>query len=161
LRRSRPHSADFNDVKLRCPHLKSLPASRTLCVPIMAHGEALGILALFQASAQEVRNAAAESPEAEVRLATAMAEQIGLSLANLRLREKLRMQSVRDPLTGMFNRRHMEESVARELLRVTRKKAPMGILMIDIDHFKRFNDTYGHEAGDTLICGVAKVLQSK
>src|SRR5262249_27747288 len=76
-RRSRPYSADFNDVKLRCPHLKSLPASRTLCVPIMAHGEALGILALFQASAQEVRNAAAESPEAEVRLATAMAEQIG------------------------------------------------------------------------------------
>jgi diguanylate cyclase (GGDEF)-like protein/PAS domain S-box-containing protein len=160
LRRSRPHAADLSELKLRCPHLKGLDTSRTVCVPIMAHGEALGILALIQKASTQTDALTAENAEAEIRVATAMAEQIGLSLANLKLREKLRTQSVRDPLTGMFNRRYMEESVARELLRVTRKKAPMGIMMVDIDHFKKFNDTYGHEAGDTLICSVAKVLQS-
>ena len=160
LRRSRPHATDLGDLKLRCPHLKGLNTSRTVCVPIVAHGEALGILALIEKTSPEADTLTPESAEAEIRVATAMAEQIGLSLANLKLREKLRTQSVRDPLTGMFNRRYMEESVARELLRVTRKNAPMGIMMVDIDHFKKFNDTYGHEAGDTLICAVAKVLQS-
>jgi diguanylate cyclase (GGDEF)-like protein len=69
----------------------------------------------------------------------------------LRLRETLRNQSVRDPLTGLFNRRYMEESFERELARAARGRASLGVIMMDIDHFKHFNDTYGHAVGDLLL----------
>jgi diguanylate cyclase (GGDEF)-like protein/PAS domain S-box-containing protein len=63
----------------------------------------------------------------------------------------LREQSVRDHLTGLFNRRYMEETLERELLRASRKKLSLGILMLDVDNFKRFNDTHGHAAGDAIL----------
>src|ERR1035438_9250167 len=71
-------------------------------------------------------------------LATTVAEQISLAFANLTLRETLKYQAVRDPLTGLFNRRHMEESLERELLRAARNAKPVTVMMIDIDHFKKF-----------------------
>ena len=70
---------------------------------------------------------------------------------SLTLRETLKFQSVRDPLTGLFNRRHMEESLERELLRAARNTKPVTVLMIDIDHFKQFNDIFGHDAGDIVL----------
>ena len=78
-------------------------------------------------------------------------ERISLALANIGLREVLRGQSVRDPLTGLFNRRYMEESLERELRRAMRSEASVAVLMIDIDFFKQFNDTFGHQAGDALL----------
>ncbi len=63
----------------------------------------------------------------------------------------LREQSVRDLLTGLFNRRYMEETLDRELSRAARKQLPLGIIMLDIDHFKQYNDTYGHAGGDELL----------
>ena len=78
---------------------------------------------------------------------TTVAEHIALAIANLKLRETLRSQSIRDPLTGLFNRRYMEESLEREMRRAARGRHPVAIIMLDLDHFKGFNDTYGHEAG--------------
>jgi diguanylate cyclase (GGDEF)-like protein len=89
-----------------------------------------------------------------------VAEQIGLGLANLRLRDTLRMQSVRDPLTGLFNRRYMEESLERELRRAARKEGPLGIFLFDIDYFKGLNDSLGHEVGDTLLRDLGTFLQA-
>ena len=80
-----------------------------------------------------------------------MADSVALALANLKLRETLRQQSIRDPLTNLFNRRYMEESLERELRREGRSQKPVGIVMLDIDHFKRVNDTYGHDAGDAVL----------
>jgi diguanylate cyclase (GGDEF)-like protein len=80
-----------------------------------------------------------------------VAEHIGLSLANFRLRESLKAQSIRDSLTGLFNRRFMEESLDRELHRARRTGRPVSVLMIDVDGLKAFNDSMGHEAGDRLI----------
>ena len=77
-----------------------------------------------------------------------LAEQIGLALGNLKLRETLRSQSIRDPLTGLFNRRYLEESLEREISRANRSRSSLAIIMLDIDHFKEFNDTFGHQAGD-------------
>jgi len=76
---------------------------------------------------------------------------IALALANLNLREVLQSQSIRDPLTGLFNRRYMEASLERELRRTNRKKCSLGVMMVDVYHFKRFNDAFGHEAGDALL----------
>jgi diguanylate cyclase (GGDEF)-like protein/PAS domain S-box-containing protein len=70
----------------------------------------------------------------------------------------LREQSVRDHLTGLFNRRYMEVTLERELLRAFRKNLTLGIIMIDVDDFKRFNDTYGHAAGDKILQEVSSVL---
>ncbi|HTT23909.1 MAG TPA: GGDEF domain-containing protein [Candidatus Sulfotelmatobacter sp.] len=79
------------------------------------------------------------------------AAQVGLSVANIRLREALRAQSTKDPLTGLYNRRYLQEMLEREIRRATRAEQPLGILMLDLDPFKNFNDTYGHEAGDAVL----------
>jgi diguanylate cyclase (GGDEF)-like protein len=83
---------------------------------------------------------------------------VGLSVSNLRLREALRNQSIRDPLSGLFNRRYLEETLEREIRRAVRAEQSLGILMLDLDHFKRFNDTYGHEAGDSVLRETAAFL---
>ena len=70
----------------------------------------------------------------------------------------LREQSMRDHLTGLFNRRYMEETLERELLRASRKQLSLGIIMLDVDDFKRFNDTYGHAAGDAVLRELGNLL---
>ena len=94
------------------------------------------------------------------RRAIGIAERISLALANLKLREVLRHQSVRDPLTGLFNRRYLEESLEREIHRANRTHRQISFVMLDLDHFKRFNDTFGHQAGDMLLREVAGVIKS-
>jgi diguanylate cyclase (GGDEF)-like protein len=96
--------------------------------------------------------------EALARRASAVAERISLVLANLRVREALRSQSIRDPLTGLFNRRFMEESLEREVRRAARNDEGVALLMLDLDHFKLFNDTFGHQAGDMLLRGFGDFL---
>jgi diguanylate cyclase (GGDEF)-like protein len=87
-----------------------------------------------------------------------LSETIALALVNLRLREKLRSQSVRDPLTALYNRRYLDETLELELARGLRAKTPIAVIMLDIDHFKKFNDAFGHEAGDQVLKEVADVL---
>ena len=89
-----------------------------------------------------------------------MASQIALSLASLQLRETLREQSIRDPLTRLFNRRFLEESLDRELQLASRKKQSLAVLFLDLDHFKRFNDTFGHDAGDMVLQSLADLFRS-
>jgi diguanylate cyclase (GGDEF)-like protein len=89
-----------------------------------------------------------------------VAEQFALALANVRLRETLRGQSIRDPLTGLFNRRYMEETLDRELSRAERGRRALSVVLLDIDRFKHFNDTFGHEAGDTVLASLGALLRS-
>ncbi len=74
------------------------------------------------------------------------------------LQTQLREQAIRDPLTELFNRRYMEETLAREISRAERDQLPLGILMMDIDHFKKINDTYGHDAGDLMLKALGKLV---
>lgn len=94
-------------------------------------------------------------------LAVTVGDNISLALANLKLRETLRQQVIHDPLTGLFNRRYLSETLEREVHRVKRKGATLGVIMMDLDHFKRFNDTYGHEAGDLLLQTLGKFLETQ
>jgi diguanylate cyclase (GGDEF)-like protein len=73
---------------------------------------------------------------------------------------RLREQSVRDALTGLFNRRYLDETLERELRRAERAHQPLGLIMLDIDHFKRFNDTYGHAAGDAALHDLGRLLST-
>ena len=81
--------------------------------------------------------------------------------ALLKSQALLREQSVRDHLTGLFNRRYMEETLERELLRASRKHLSLGIIMLDVDEFKHFNDAYGHAAGDVILRELGILLLSQ
>jgi diguanylate cyclase (GGDEF)-like protein/PAS domain S-box-containing protein len=139
-----------------CPPLDAaaVPGPR-ICTPLVVQGEHYGVLCL---SGQAIDMPAAR--ERWERLATMMSERLALTLANLHLRERLREQSVRDPLTGLFNRRYLDETLRREFRRAMRHSYPLGIVMLDVDYFKQFNDTYGHDGGDALLREVGRLLQS-
>ena len=153
LRRGQLHVVEDAGSKLICQHLIVPPVGACLCAPIMGNGEVLGMLHV-QLGAEgarlpaPVRQRQLESLQAWVLTVT---EHIALALANLRLRETLRAQAVRDSLTGLYNRRYMEQALEREVLRAARNSRTVGVIMLDLDHFKTFNDTHGHEAGDMLL----------
>jgi diguanylate cyclase (GGDEF)-like protein/PAS domain S-box-containing protein len=152
LRRGQPHWFAVGGTTTNCHHTDPTRIVKALCVPLMAQGEALGILSLqLPCRPGEQESVSLQSDEAEQRLAAIFAEHVGLALGNLKLRETLKNQSIRDPLTGLFNRRYMEDSLEREISRANRHKSSVAIIMMDLDHFKTFNDTFGHQAGDALL----------
>ena len=153
LRCGQPYFVANTNAGLNCGHLHSetMPAEY-IEVPMAAQGEILGVLYLSSPVPGRLT-------EGKQRLANLVARQIAVAFANLKLRERLKNQSIRDPLTGLFNRRYMEESLQREVRRAQRNNESIGIIMLDVDHFKRFNDTFGHEGGDILLRELAEFLQ--
>ncbi|HTL69996.1 MAG TPA: diguanylate cyclase [Candidatus Eisenbacteria bacterium] len=151
LKRGKPHFVHAGGAEPACKHVVSYPPEGYLCVPMMAQGQGLGVLHLQGASGTAPRE----------ELAVALAGESALALANLKLREALHAQSIRDRVTGLYNRHYLQESLDRELLRTARRKESLGLLMIDIDHFKHFNDAYGHEVGDAILAAVGKFLASR
>jgi diguanylate cyclase len=130
-----------------------------MCIPMMAQGETLGSLYLDSGTIHATSDVT-QLTDSQQRMVKTLTEHLALAVANLNLRETLRSQSIRDPLTGLYNRRYMEESLEREFRRALRKGQPLSILMVDLDHFKRFNDSHGHEAGDAVLRELAKVFQA-
>lgn len=158
LRRGQPYRLDDPANGLRCPHLSGGDGGFPYaCLPLVAQGETFGLLFI------EHRRPLLDEGKREMRhrLAIALAEQAGLALANIRLREALRLQSIRDPLTGLYNRRYMDDVLRRELSRARRGESGLAVAILDIDYFKRFNDTFGHDAGDHVLQNVARVLQEQ
>ncbi|MBS0016024.1 MAG: PAS domain S-box protein [Arthrospira sp. SH-MAG29] len=154
LRRGRVHLCNHEKGGISCRHIQvSSTLSCTLCIPMMAQGETLGLLYLSTESATALS-------EAKQQAASTVAEQIAMAIANLNLRETLEHQSIRDPLTGLFNRRYLEKYLNQEIARAKRQQHPVGVIMIDVDHFKHFNDIYGHDAGDFVLQKVGEVLKS-
>jgi diguanylate cyclase (GGDEF)-like protein/PAS domain S-box-containing protein len=158
LRMGQEHLVKDPASELVCGHLAGAVSTGSLCVPMIAHNENLGLLLLIK----NPQEASADEPQSDSRerLATTAARQIALSLANLNLKNFLMQQAIHDPLTGLFNRRYMEETLEREIFRVQRKEASLGIIMLDLDSFKRHNDSLGHEAGDTLLQAMGTFLRT-
>lgn len=144
-----------------CPHLCSSPDNGYLCIPIDTLDRTLGVLHLSfgQRDSSHSDGEYRHLLELKRLIITRVIEQYALSLANLRLRETLRIESIRDPLTDLYNRRYMEESLEREARRARRNHASIGIMMLDIDHFKLFNDTHGHKVGDVVLRELGALLQ--
>lgn len=154
LRRGQEHVAGPGMLTPRCAHITENGKKGYVCMPLAAQGETLGILHLCEPNAAEKPQWLAERQQ----ILRGVVDTLALALANLRLRETLRQQSIRDPNTGLFNRRYLEETSSRELRRMERSAQPLTILMLDVDHFKQFNDTFGHEAGDLVLKQVAATL---
>ena len=153
LRRGQPHWSGAQGTGIPCRHLREDSPVQCLCVPMVAQGNTLGVLHIeFQNETQSQYDLSPDTlRESEQRLAVSVASQAALSLANLRLRESLREQAIRDPLTQLYNRRFLEESLERELQVAARKRQSLALVFLDLDHFKRFNDSFGHEAGDLVL----------
>lgn len=159
-RRSGPHLIDKEHPGLRCEHITGPEDCQYLCVPMMAQGEIMGILHLNHLESDEEKKRSTLYTRHKVQLVMNLAEDVALALSNLKLREKLHEQSIRDALTGLFNRRYMEETLTRELYRAEREKISVGVIMFDIDHFKQFNDISGHDAGDALLVALGAYMNN-
>jgi diguanylate cyclase (GGDEF)-like protein len=121
-----------------------------ICLPLLAQGETLGVLHILDGPVKHDKADEARMAE-KSKLAKILADNIGLGIANLKLRESMLSLSIRDPLTGLFNRRYMEEALTQEQHRTLRNGAQLAVIMIDIDHFKQFNDNFGHDGGDAIL----------
>jgi len=162
LRQGRPYACGTgpdNVISPRCHHIAKGMSGDYFCMPLSAQNETIGLLYLEKIGTMADGTPAAGFSLSHQKLAQTLAEHISLSLANLKLRETLRHQAIRDSLTGLFNRRYLTETLEREIARAQRRQAGLGVIMLDVDHFKRFNDTYGHEAGDRLLAVLGRYLQ--
>jgi len=139
-----------------CRHFVPPIVTDYLCAPLIVQGEILGLLCLVGVAARRGKHQINQQ-----QLAVMVGESIKLCLSNLKLREKLHAQATHDLLTGLFNRRYLEDTLWRELHRAHRQNSPLGVAMLDLDHFKRFNDTFGHDAGDSLLRELGRVLREK
>lgn len=137
----------------RCPHVTA--QTDYLCIPLVALDQSIGVLHL-EPHSPEGPTVIDDLDEA---LATTLMNNVALSISSVRLRQALEFQAVRDPLSGLFNRRYMEEVLARELQRSARHARPLSFLLLDIDHFKEFNEKHGHDAADALIRELARLLE--
>ncbi len=152
-----------------------------LGVPILSRSEVIGVLSLQNYERENVFT------EDDVRVISTVAAHIGIALQNARLytaaqnelaerqrveaalrtklaeiehlQAQLREQAIRDPLTHLFNRRYLQETLEREMARSRREHSPLAVVMMDIDHFKRLNDTYSHAAGDRMLQALADLLR--
>lgn len=150
LRAGRPHLVTAGDYAAECGHAARCQHSY-LCLPLLSNGVATGLLHFQMIEPGEI-------PQPVLLFANMFAEQIRLSLANIELREALRSQSIRDALTGLYNRGYLDEILERETKRAVRATQDLGLIMLDLDHFKNFNDTYGHDAGDSVLRETAAFL---
>lgn len=148
LRKGRYHISKDEHSTLSCQHMGNVE-DKTLCVPLLAHGHAIGLLHVLLGEGNE---------QIHLNIVFTIAEHLGLALANLNMQEKLREQAIKDPLTRIYNRRFMDETLEKELNRSERHDKPFTILLLDIDHFKPFNDNFGHDAGDFVLRRLGELL---
>ena len=163
LRQGKAHTVDDINNGLICMHMSERPQYGYTCVPIIAQGEMLGMIHLQfpkmdeNVSEEQIR----KNMGSKIRLVNMTADNLALSMVSLKLRQELKAQAIKDPLTKLFNRRYMEETIEREYSRCKRSNDSLGVLMLDIDHFKSYNDNHGHDIGDMILVEIAKLLQSK
>jgi diguanylate cyclase (GGDEF)-like protein len=152
LKRGRPHGSGL-DNGLICDHGAGGEGG-CLCIPMQARGEVYGLLQFHP------RNSRMPAP-ARSELAQALADGVSLALANMALREKLRVTALRDPLTGLNNRRFLEETLPRMVAHAERREASIAVMMLDLDHFKQVNDRHGHGVGDAVLREVGALLTAR
>jgi diguanylate cyclase (GGDEF)-like protein/PAS domain S-box-containing protein len=152
-RRGLSHHARAGQPDLRCAHYHDVDArSPCACEPMVVDGRIIGVLSLKWAEGAE------QALEADAVLVSTVAEQLALALSNIRLRAELQALAVRDPLTGLYNRRQLNEHLPRAIAAARRAGTKVSVLLADVDHFKQFNDRFGHDAGDRVLKAVATAM---
>ncbi|MGD1715040.1 sensor domain-containing diguanylate cyclase [Dapis sp. BLCC M172] len=155
LLRGQTHIASNDRPGLFCHHIdREVEPTQTICIPLLTQGKVWGLFYLRTEFPEKISSY-------QTHLAHIVAKQISLAFYNLKLKEKLRNDSIRDSLTGLFNRRYLDESLKQEIIKAERNQQPLSVIMVDVDHFKNFNDTYGHDVGDMVLRELAKFLEGQ
>ncbi len=144
------HGSGLGWEETKCPHVVGRPGEVHVCRPLIIDGNPFGVFYCYYHSADLGPN--------QVQMAQAVIDTAVLALLNLRLREKLRQDAIRDPLTNLFNRRYMEEALRMALFNAQRTGRPLSIIMADVDNFKQINDRYGHRQGDKILIRVSQLF---
>lgn len=152
LRLGKPQVRSESDGALACRSKSGHAGQSQLSLPLMANGESLGVLCV---STDEPL----DSDDEQMEFLVAASENLSLAIANLRLQEKLRWQALRDPLTGLYNRRYLLDAFDREIERAGARGQAFSVVMLDLDHFKQFNDSFGHAEGDAALARLGEILR--
>ncbi len=159
LRRGRNYQYNENELCFVCDHVEAhqhkVHLAEYICVPIVAHGDTVGLLHIRFAPVAANR----EHIHDEAEFAILCGEHISMAIANVKLRDELQDQSVRDPLTGLYNRRYFLEAVRQQISQSERRGQSFGLLTFDADKFKNFNDNHGHDAGDMVLRAIGATMQ--
>jgi diguanylate cyclase (GGDEF)-like protein len=163
LRQGKGHIVYGTDDVIVCNHIHGTREHGYVCAPVIAQGEMIGVLSVTLGSSYIANDTVKSqtSIESRIRLIGMAADNLAMALVSLKLREALRSRSARDPLTKLFNPRYLEETLTRDLSNCKRSNQNLGVIMIDIDHFKTYNDTHGQDAGDSVLVGISDLLRSK
>lgn len=161
LRRGRAYSFGSNEIDFVCNHADEHVEGGYICIPIVAHGDTIGMMHLASEKFGDENNQTTAEGRQERKLALMCAEQISLAIANVRLRDELHSQSIRDSLTGLYNRRHFNDACRKQIATSKRRGEEFGLISFDVDHFKLFNDNHGHDAGDMVLRAVGEALQKE
>ncbi len=159
LRRGHDHESMKGEIS--CEHLGDLGDTHTICRPLLAQGEIMGVLTISIPDDEVALVSAVGIVDPLRQTALMFGEHISIWMANFNLRENLRHQSIRDPLTNLFNRRFMEETLTREISKSARTLDEISVIQIDVDNFKDFNDQHGHAVGDATLRAIAEVILSR
>ncbi len=157
LQRGDLHRPAGHSIDISCDHINSQAGSPvdSICLPLMAQRITLGLLYF------EVIGSGSDGPsELAESYLKILAENIGLALGNLRLRDALREMAMADPLTGLANRRQLERALEIQMAEADSLGHPMSCVMLDVDHFKHFNDQFGHDAGDMVLREMGELLRN-
>lgn len=157
MRRGVVHESSDVSASLRCRHYNGIGAGNQFCIPVMTQNGPIGLLTLHVPSTHEDQLPSARAKRS-MSLLTGIADRLGPTLSGIELRNRLHEDSIRDPLTKLYNRRFMDESLHRELLRARRGNSSVSLVMLDLDNFKYINDEYGHDTGDQVLVMLAQQL---
>lgn len=156
LRRGRSYLYAPEEICFVCEHVEEAAEKHDgayICVPIIAHGDTVGLLHVNLGDRSTV---AGQTEPTE--LAMWCGEHISMAIANVKLRDELHAQSIRDPLTGLYNRRYFMDAMRREIGKSSGRRQGFGLISFDADHFKRFNDDHGHDAGDMVLQAISEAM---
>lgn len=157
MRRGVVHETSGAGASLRCRHYNGIGTGSQYCIPVMTQNGPIGLLTLHVPS-ENADGDSGQQVSHSLSLITGIADRLGPALSGIELRDRLHEDSIRDPLTKLYNRRFMDESLHREMLRARRAGSPLSLIILDLDHFKRINDEYGHDVGDDVLVAVAQKL---
>ena len=161
LRRGRAYAYGQKPIQFTCDHVHK-QGTPYFCLPVIAHGETIGLMHVIFEGFEEggiMRHMREEVLRNRWDISLICGEQVSLAIANVRLRQELQDRSVRDPLTGLWNRRWFMERAAREFGLAAHDNGRLALIALDVDHFKSFNDRFGHDAGDEVLRSVGRVLR--
>jgi diguanylate cyclase (GGDEF)-like protein len=157
----RGHDYESRSGEISCEHLRESGEVHTICRPLLAQGEIMGVLTISIPDLELPLISVVGINDPLPQTALLFGEQISIWMANFNLREKLQHQSIRDPLTNLFNRRFMEETLTREFSKAARTLEEISIIQMDIDHFKEFNDGHGHAVGDSTLRAISELILAR